>query len=86
MPNIQITQSEQQILASIIKKELSALNDEQTKLRQWTKDIYSLGLPPVARRAAQRALHNQISRNKEKMKKRIELLKFIKQPYNRVLY
>lgn len=83
MPQLTITQSEQQILASILKKELSQLNDTQTDLKAWTKDIYELGLPSVARRGAQRALHNQISRNKEKMKKRIELLKVVKQPYNR---
>ena len=80
MPTIEITQAEQNMLKRLLSSSLNEVNKDQQKTRQGVRDVRMLyKIPAVARRAAQRALHNRISRNNEKIAKRVALLKKIKQ-------
>lgn len=82
MPTIHLTQAEQQRLIRIIKSDLSDIAEIQQEERWALQDAaFYFGGPGEFRKPAQ----NRISRNNEKIAKRVSLLKKIKHPEREVI-
>lgn len=75
---VNISQSQQQQLISIVRKELSVLNEDRTHLIQHHRAIAQLGLSYTAKTFAQKEVRNAIARTAEKINKRVGLLKVLK--------
>ena len=75
---VNMSQSQNQQLISIVRKELSVLNEDRTHLIQHHRAIAQLGLSYDVKTLAQKEVRNAIARTVEKINKRVTLLKALK--------